>query len=103
MVGPAQAPTALCGVTFLEVPLSRLTGANIYLKCEDLQYTGSFKVRGAFNKLLSLDSIQRERGIVAASSGNHEAAVAYGFHRLQIPGVIFVPENASSVKVREYS
>ena len=58
--------------------LSDLTGASVHLKLENLQRTGSFKVRGAFNRLLSLDERERVRGIVAASSGNHGAAVALG-------------------------
>jgi threonine dehydratase len=79
--------------------LSKSTAANVYLKCENLQHTGSFKIRGAINKLLTLSAEQRKQGIVTASSGNHGAAVAYGLKQLNIPGLIFVPENASSVKV----
>ncbi|QMT61797.1 threonine/serine dehydratase [Legionella sp. PC997] len=79
------------------VPLSQLTGVNLHLKCENLQYTGSFKIRGAFNALLSLKKEQLN-GIVAASTGNHGAAIAYGLHRLNLPGIIFVPEHVSPVK-----
>lgn len=79
--------------------LSKMTNAQVFLKCENLQYTGAFKVRGAFNKLLSLSPLQRKNGVVAASSGNHGAAVAFGLNKLKIPGQIFVPENASSAKV----
>lgn len=81
------------------IAFSKLIGANVYFKCENLQYTGSFKVRGAFNKLLSLTPEERAKGIVTASSGNHGAGVAYGLHQLKCPGVIFVPENASKAKV----
>jgi threonine dehydratase len=81
------------------IPLSKITHAEVYLKCEHLQYTGAFKVRGAFNKLLSLTPIQRQKGIVTASSGNHGAAVAYGIKQLNIPGIVFVPEYTSSAKV----
>lgn len=81
--------------------LSGLTGASIYLKLENLQRTGSFKVRGAFNKLLSLTEDERARGIVAASSGNHGAAVALGMSTLGIGGIIFVPESASRAKVEK--
>ncbi len=81
------------------VALSRLTHSEVYLKCENLQYTGSFKVRGAFNKLLSLLPAERTQGVVTASSGNHGAAVAYGLSQLNIPGIIFVPENVSSAKM----
>lgn len=58
------------------ITLSRKTSVNVFLKCENLQYTGAFKVRGAINKLLSLTASQREQGVVTASSGNHGAAVA---------------------------
>lgn len=81
------------------VALSRATKTNVFLKCENLQYTGAFKVRGAINKLLSLSPSQREQGVVTASSGNHGAAVAYGLNKLNIQGKVFVPENASSTKV----
>ena len=81
------------------LPLSKMTGANVYLKCENLQYIGAFKIRGAFNKLLSLTPAQRQKGVVTASSGNHGAAVAFGLNKLNIPGIVFVPENVSSTKV----
>ncbi len=87
--------------TYLDysVALSHATKANVFLKCENLQYTGAFKARGAFNKLLSLTPAEREKGVVTASSGNHGAAVAFGLNKLKIKGVVFVPENASSTKV----
>ncbi|MDH5344949.1 MAG: threonine/serine dehydratase [Gammaproteobacteria bacterium] len=78
---------------------SELTGANVYLKLENLQYTGSFKLRGAFNKLLSLTPEERRAGGVAASSGNHGGAIAYAMRKLGITGVIFVPEQTSTAKV----
>jgi threonine dehydratase len=76
------------------------TGANVYFKLENLQYTGSFKLRGASNKLMTLSSQQRSAGCVAASSGNHGAAVAYAMQKAQVTGVIFVPEQTSSTKVQ---
>jgi threonine dehydratase len=79
--------------------LSQRGQSHVYLKLENLQPTGSFKLRGAMNKLLSLTPEQRAQGIVTASSGNHGAAVAYGLSRLGLQGQIFVPENASPVKV----
>lgn len=79
--------------------LSEATGARVYLKLENLQYTGSFKLRGAFNKLLGMDEKQRRSGCVAASSGNHGAAVAFAMSTLGVKGVIFVPEQTSSIKV----
>lgn len=78
---------------------SELSGANVYLKLENLQYTGSFKLRGAFNKLLSLSEDERRAGGVAASSGNHGAAIAYAMSKLGIDGTIFVPEQTSQTKV----
>lgn len=78
---------------------SEQTGANVWLKLENLQITGSFKLRGAFNKLLSLTAEERGRGAVAASSGNHGAAVAWAMSKLGMEGVVFVPEQSSTVKV----
>jgi threonine dehydratase len=78
---------------------SEITGANVYMKLENLQHTGSFKLRGAFNKVLSLTPAQRLPGCVTASSGNHGAAIAYAMKKLGVTGVIFVPEQTSSVKV----
>ncbi|MGZ3674255.1 MAG: threonine/serine dehydratase [Ktedonobacterales bacterium] len=79
--------------------LSKLTGSRVYLKLENIQHTGSFKVRGAMNALLSLTPAERARGIVAASSGNHGIATAFGLHTLNMQGIIFVPEHTSSTKV----
>ena len=79
--------------------LSQLGGDEVYLKQENLQHTGSFKLRGAFNKVLSLAPDDRARGVVTASSGNHGAAVAYALRTLGAPGVIFVPAHAAAVKV----
>lgn len=79
--------------------LSQLTGANIFLKFENLQFTGSFKDRGALNKLLSLSPIQQRQGVVAMSAGNHAQAVAYHAQRLGIPAVIVMPQFTPSVKI----
>ena len=81
------------------LPLSRAAGAEVFLKMENLQYTGSFKVRGAMNKMLTLDEREREKGVVAASTGNHRAAVAFAEAKLKIRSTIFVPSNASRTKV----
>jgi len=78
---------------------SELSGANVFLKLDNLQHTGSFKLRGAFNKLLSMTAEQRDAGCVAASSGNHGAAVAYAMAKLKTMGVVFVPEGTSTTKV----
>lgn len=87
--------------TFLEYSptLSELTGAEVYCKLENLQYTGSFKLRGALNKILSLPEEQIDRGVVTASTGNHGAAVAYALAILTRSGIIFVPENTPEWKV----
>ncbi|HSH43114.1 MAG TPA: threonine ammonia-lyase [Arenicellales bacterium] len=79
--------------------LSRLTGANVYLKFENLQFTGSFKERGALNKLLSLSDEERARGVVAMSAGNHAQAVAFHAQRLGIPAVIVMPRQTPTTKV----
>lgn len=87
--------TALHGSDYL----SENSGAAVYIKLENLQHTGSFKIRGAMNKLLSLPPDRLARGVVAASTGNHGAAVAFGLKRLKAAGVVFVPENADAAKV----
>ncbi len=79
--------------------LSRATGGRVFLKLENLQLTGSFKLRGAINKLLSLTPEERRRGVVAASSGNHGAAVAHGARILGSRVVVYVPESASPAKI----
>jgi threonine dehydratase len=79
--------------------LSELGGANVYCKLENLQHTGSFKARGAMNKLLSLTEEERARGVVTASTGNHGAAVGYSLSKLNASGIVFVPENADRAKV----
>jgi threonine dehydratase len=79
---------------------SRLTEGNVHFKLENLQHTGSFKLRGAMNKMLSLSPTQRDRGVVTASTGNHGAAVAYGLGKLGGRAIVFVPENASHVKIQ---
>ncbi len=74
-------------------------GARVFLKMENLQHTGSFKVRGAMNALLSLSEEQKAKGIVTASSGNHGLGIAFGLHTLNISGSVFVPENTSPTKI----
>lgn len=76
------------------------SGAQVFFKCENLQHTGSFKVRGALSKILALPQIERERGIVTASTGNHGAAVAYSLNQVGASGIVFVPEIASVSKVK---
>jgi threonine dehydratase len=80
--------------------LSQLTGAQVFLKFENLQFTASFKERGALNKLLSLSEAERRRGVVAMSAGNHAQAVAYHAARLGIPALIVMPKGSPNTKVR---
>ena len=80
--------------------LSRLTGAEVYLKFENLQFTASFKERGALNKLLSLSESERRRGVIAMSAGNHAQAVAYHSARLGIPAMIVMPRGSPNTKIK---
>ena len=79
--------------------LSQLTGAQLYLKFENLQYTASFKERGACNKLAQLSDIERQRGVIAMSAGNHAQGVAYHAQRLGIRAVIVMPRFTPGVKI----
>ncbi len=79
--------------------LSEITGAQVFLKFENQQFTASFKERGALAKLLSLAPDQRVRGVIAASAGNHAQGVAYHARRLGIPAVIVMPRHTPAVKV----
>jgi threonine dehydratase len=79
--------------------LSELTGADIYLKFENLQLTGSFKERGACNKLALLGAAERSAGVITASAGNHAQAVAYHAARLGIQSTVVMPEATPLIKV----
>jgi len=79
--------------------LSELSGAQCYVKLENLQMTGSFKERGAANLLLQLSAAERRRGVTAASAGNHGLAVAFHAARLGIPATIVMPTYAPLIKV----
>ena len=81
--------------------LSEITGAEIWLKFENLQFTAAYKERGALNKLLQLSAEERARGVIAASAGNHAQAVAYHARRLGIPATIVMPESTPTVKVTQ--
>ena len=81
--------------------LSEITGAEVWLKFENLQFTAAYKERGALNKLLQLSDEERKRGVVAASAGNHAQAVAYHAKRLGIPAVIVMPVSTPTVKVTQ--
>ena len=79
--------------------LSNRTSSRVYLKLENQQLTGSFKVRGAVNKYLSLSDDEKRRGIVTASSGNHAGAVGYTIDIFGGKGIVYLPETASQAKV----
>ena len=79
--------------------LDSVAGARLFFKCENLQKTGSFKIRGASNAILSLSKEQAERGIVTQSSGNHGAAVACAAAWRGVPAYIVMPKNAPKVKI----
>jgi len=83
----------------LSLILSQKEKCQVYLKMEIFQNTGSFKIRGAANMILSLSEAEKERGIVASSSGNQAAAVAHMLHRTGVKGTIFLPENVSEAKI----
>ncbi|MEH3105878.1 MAG: threonine ammonia-lyase [Sphingomonas fennica] len=81
--------------------LSEMTGANVYLKFENLQFTAAYKERGALNTLLQLDDEARSRGVIAASAGNHAQGLAYHGRRLGIPVTIVMPKPTPTVKVQQ--
>jgi threonine dehydratase len=81
--------------------LSEIVGAEVWLKFENLQFTAAYKERGALNKLLQLSPEERDRGVIAASAGNHAQAVAYHAKRLGIPATIVMPANTPTVKVTQ--
>jgi threonine dehydratase len=79
--------------------LSDITGASLWFKFENLQFTATFKERGALNRLSALSADERRRGVIAASAGNHAQGVAYHAARLSIPATIFVPVGTPTVKI----
>ena len=94
-LSPRLAPTP-----FLQSQvLSAMTGAAVWVKFENHQFTASFKERGALNKLLTLSDTERGRGVSAMSAGNHAQGVAYHAKNLGIPAVIVMPAHTPSVKV----
>ena len=79
--------------------LSQITGAEVWVKFENLQFTASFKERGALNKLLQIND--RARGVIAASAGNHSQGLAYHGQKLGIPATIVMPLGTPFVKVQQ--
>lgn len=85
--------------TLVSKTLSALTGATIYLKFENLQFTAAYKERGALNTLLLLDDEAKARGVIAASAGNHAQGLAYHANRLGVPATIVMPTTTPIVKI----
>lgn len=85
---------------FTSSSLDLLAGARLFFKCENFQKTGSFKIRGASNAILSLSEEEAARGVITHSSGNHGAAVACAAGRRGIPSWIVMPKNTSAAKCR---
>ena len=81
--------------------LSQRHGMNVYLKHEHMQHTGSFKYRGALNRILSLDDASKKKGVITASSGNHGMACAMAAKESGVPLTVYVPESASPLKVKK--
>ena len=80
-------------------PLAALVGGPVYLKCENLQRTGSFKIRGAYTRISRLTDVERAHGVVAASAGNHAQGVAYAASLLGTPARVYMPVGASIAKL----
>ena len=79
--------------------LSGLTGSDVYLKLENLQLTGSFKLRGALNRMMKLTPEEKAHGVIAASSGNHAQAVAIGAEKLNLAATVVVPKVTPKIKI----
>ena len=82
------------------VERARELGPNIWLKCENMQVTGSFKVRGGTNALLQLSGAEKANGVVTASSGNHGMGLAHAAQQIGVPATVFVPNHAADAKVK---
>src|ERR1700750_1465641 len=81
--------------------LSEITGAKVWVKFENLQFTAAYKERGALNKLLQLSESEQKRGVIAASAGNHSQGLSYHAARLGIPVTIVMPRATPFVKVQQ--
>ncbi|TCP34628.1 threonine ammonia-lyase [Sphingomonas sp. BK235] len=95
------APSIVRTPTLISRTLSELTGATVYLKFENLQFTAAYKERGALNTLLQLSDEARAKGVIAASAGNHAQGLAYHANRLGVPATIVMPRNTPTVKVTQ--
>ncbi|MEE9372344.1 MAG: threonine/serine dehydratase [Saprospiraceae bacterium] len=84
-------------------PLSDLIDGKVYLKCENEQYTGSFKARGSLNKMISLTDQERKIGVVTASTGNHALGFSRALTLTNTKGTVYLPTNASTAKIQALS
>lgn len=87
--------------TLKSITLSEMSGAEVYLKFENLQFTAAYKERGALNALLLMDESKRKAGVIAASAGNHAQGLAYNAKKLGIPATIVMPSTTPMVKVEQ--
>ena len=87
--------------TLKSITLSQLSGAEVFLKFENLQFTAAYKERGALNALLLMDESKRKAGVIAASAGNHAQGLAYNARNLGIPATIVMPSTTPMVKVEQ--
>lgn len=87
--------------TLISQTLSDMLGCKVYLKFENLQFTAAYKERGALNRLLQLDTASKEKGVIAASAGNHAQGLAYHGRRLGVPVTIVMPVTTPTVKVTQ--
>jgi threonine dehydratase len=94
-------PSIVRTPTLFSQTLSTLTGAQVWLKFENLQFTAAYKERGALNKLMQLTAEEKARGVIAASAGNHAQGLAYHGRRLGIPVTIVMPRPTPTVKVQQ--
>src|SRR6201996_4681944 len=94
------APSIVRTPTLYSRTLSMMTGANVWLKFENLQFTAAYKERGALNTLLQLTDEEKARGVIAASAGNHAQGLAYHGARLGVPVTIVMPRGTPFVKVQ---
>jgi threonine dehydratase len=95
------APSIVRTPTLISQTLSELTGATVYLKFENLQFTAAFKERGALNRLLLLGDNALKNGVIAASAGNHAQGLAYHGKRLGVPVTIVMPKTTPTIKVMQ--
>jgi threonine dehydratase len=95
------APSIVRTPTLHSQTLSKMTGATVYLKFENLQFTAAYKERGALNFLMQMDDVAKAKGVIAASAGNHAQGLAYHGTRLDVPVTIVMPRTTPTIKVMQ--